>query len=438
MTPRPFGWLDIVRIGLLQTALGAILVLTTSTLNRVMVVEYALPATLPGLLVGLHHAAQILRPRWGFASDRGGRRTPWIIGGMAVLAVGGFLAAVATAWMATAPEAGLALAVLAFVTIGVGVGAAGTNALILLAERVEDGRREPAATIVWVMMIVGFILTAGFAGKALDPYSAERLVAVSGAVSLMAFLLAVAAITGLEGDGDRAPSRTGPAIPFSAMLASVWQDPTARRFTVFIFVSMLAYSAQDLILEPYAGLLFGMTPGETTRLGGLQNGGVLAGMVIAGLTGHAAGGRSSVLGLQVVGGCIGSAAALLLIADAADGGIPIGVLVVLLGLANGVFAVSAIGMMMGLAGTGPRESRGTRMGLWGASQAIAFGLGGLAGTVAVDLVTLATGQQILSYQTVFAAEGLLFLGAAWIAAALLGRPAPLSASSLARTGDAGE
>jgi BCD family chlorophyll transporter-like MFS transporter len=76
-----------------QTALGAIVVLTTSTMNRVMVVEYALPALLPGALVGLHYAIQMLRPRLGYGSDCGGRRTPWIVGGMGVLAAGGTLAA---------------------------------------------------------------------------------------------------------------------------------------------------------------------------------------------------------------------------------------------------------------------------------------------------------------------------------------------------------
>ena len=67
------GWLGIVRLGLVQTALGAIVVLTTSTMNRVMVVELALPAMLPGALVALHHAVQLLRPRLGHGSDVGGR-----------------------------------------------------------------------------------------------------------------------------------------------------------------------------------------------------------------------------------------------------------------------------------------------------------------------------------------------------------------------------
>ena len=91
------GWLGVARLGLVQAMLGGVVVLTTSTLNRVMVVELALPAMLPGLLVALHYAVQLTRPRMGFGADRTARRTPWIVGGMAVLAASGWLAAVATA-----------------------------------------------------------------------------------------------------------------------------------------------------------------------------------------------------------------------------------------------------------------------------------------------------------------------------------------------------
>jgi BCD family chlorophyll transporter-like MFS transporter len=93
------SWISIFRLALVQMALGAMVVLTTSTLNRLMAVELMLPALVPGLLVGLHHAVQMTRPRMGFGSDMGGRRTPWIAGGMAVLALGGFLAAVAGEWI---------------------------------------------------------------------------------------------------------------------------------------------------------------------------------------------------------------------------------------------------------------------------------------------------------------------------------------------------
>ena len=90
------SWWHIIRLGLIQTALGGIVVLTTSTLNRIMVVELALAASLPGFLVTIHHIVQLARPRIGYGSDIGGRRTPWIIGGMFILAIGGIGAAFGT------------------------------------------------------------------------------------------------------------------------------------------------------------------------------------------------------------------------------------------------------------------------------------------------------------------------------------------------------
>ena len=145
--PQPLSWFGIVRLGLVQTALGSVTVLTMATLNRVMVVELGLPSMLPGILVGLHYAMQVLRPRLGYGSDLGGRRTPWIVGGMLLHASGGVLAAIATAWMATQLVLGIALAVVAFVMIGIGVSSAATSLLVLLAKRTEPSRRSAAASV---------------------------------------------------------------------------------------------------------------------------------------------------------------------------------------------------------------------------------------------------------------------------------------------------
>jgi len=381
------GWLAIVRLGLVQTSLGAIVVLTTSTINRVMVVELALPAMLPGFLVALHHVVQMSRPHFGHRSDVGGRRTPWIIGGMFALALGGVGAATGTAVMATAHGLGVAIAVCSFVIIGLGVGAAGTSLLALLAKRVDPGRRAAAATIVWIMMIAGFAVTAGAAGHFLDPFSPERLVAVTATVSAAAFLLTLLALWGVEGAAQQPPAAAnamdaasphGAARPhFGQALQEVWEEADARRFTIFVFVSMLAYSTQDLILEPYAGTVFGMTPGESTQLAGVQHGGVLLGMLLVAFTGTAA--RRAAPGLLrwwTVGGCAASALALAGIAYGGGQALawPLRLNVFLLGVANGAFAVAAIASMMTLAGRGRRRSEGIRMGLWGGAQAIAFGL----------------------------------------------------------------
>jgi len=430
MNERNLGWIGIIRLGLVQTALGAIVVLTTSTLNRIMVVELALPAVLPGALVGFHYAVQMLRPRWGYGSDRGGRHTPWVIGGMGVLALGGFLAAVATSWMAASLTAGLVLAAFAFLLIGIGVGAAGTNLLVLLSKRVPKARLPAAATIVWVMMIVGFIVTAATAGHFLDPYSPERLVWVAAVVSGSAFLLSCLAIVRVEtralqpASGEPAdqhagqPAESGPT-DFRKALADVWQEREARHFTIFVFVSMLAFSAQDLILEPFAGLGFAMTPGQSTQLAGVQHSGVLSGMIgVAAIATALSGHWLGSLRLWTVAGCVGSGLALL---GLAIGGLfaphwPIHASVFALGLANGAFAVAAIGSMMAMAGRGRSRREGTRMGLWGAAQAIAFGSGGLIGALGVDLIKATTGEALSAYILVFSIEAAVFFVAAVLAA----------------------
>ena len=424
---RPLGlsWVGIARLGLVQAMLGAVVVLTTSTLNRVMVVELALPALLPGLLVALHYAVQLSRPRMGFGSDVGARRTPWIVGGIVVLATGGFLGAVATTWLDGASRsAGLALAVLAFMLVGLGVSAAGTSLLTLLAKRVDAPRRAGAAALVWVMMIVGFAVTAGTAGKFLDPYTPERLMAVSGCVSLIAVVVAMLALWRLEGHA-RSVAQTDPAMTatrFRAALAEVWREPDARRFTIFVFVSMLAYSAQDLILEPFAGVMFAFTPGESTQLSGVQHGGTLAGMLLAALAGRRLFGVGfGSLRVWTVWGCVASCIALAGLAFAGFGGAavtahwPLRANVFIMGVANGAFSIAAIGSMMALAGHGRGGREGTRMGLWGAAQAIGFAGGGLIGTAMSDLARWIIGAPGPAYATVFAAEALLFIVSALLA-----------------------
>lgn len=432
---KGLSWVSIIRLGLVQAALGSIIVLTTSTLNRVMMVELALAAVVPGILVGWHYAVQISRPVWGYKSDQGGTRTRWILAGMAILATGGIAASASPYIIETWFVPGLLAAFMAFTLIGLGVGACGTSLLALLASRTAVHRRPAAATIVWMMMIAGIVVTAIISGTLLDPFSFERLLAVTAATGAIAFGVTVLAVWGIEhqtaplSDQTRAPARS-----FRLSLSEVWADPEARLFTIFVFMSMLAYSTQDLILEPFGGLLFDMTPGETTKLSGMQHGGVLIGMALVGVIGTVLARRKPmILKLFTVWGCLGSALALAALAFAATVAPqwPLAVNIFLLGLANGAFAVAAIGSMMMLAGHRGGSQAGIRMGVWGAAQALSFGLGGFAGTVMLDMARLATGSDAVSFMSVFAFEAGLFVLAALIAMRLktasTGSAAPLPA-----------
>ena len=424
-----FGWFQIVRLGLIQACLGAVVVVTTSTLNRIMVVELALPALLPGFLVAWHYAVQMVRPRMGFGADKGRRCTSWMMGGMLVLGTGGVMAASATVWMATEPLYGALLAMVSFSLIGLGVSACGTSLLALMAKQVPDERRAPAATTVWLMMIMGFAITAGVVGKLIDPYSPQVLLQVSAGLSALTALITALCLWGLEKPVDAASMPIQSVVDerlkkqnFKEALQEVWTDPAARTFTVFVFMSMLAYSAQDLILEPFAGAVHGFTPGQTTQLSGWHHMGVLIGMLaVAGAGSRWVAGRLGSVQAWMVGGCLVSALATVgLVSSAMAEAWPLKANVVFLGVANGAFSIAAIATMMRLAGDGGAGREGTRMGLWGAAQAAAFGLGGLLGTAASDLAHALLGEQRTAYAAVFGMQALMFAFSAAVASRLRG------------------
>ncbi len=418
------SWLSIFRLGLVQMCLGSVVVLTTSTLNRLMVVELALPAVLPGLLVGLHYGIQITRPTWGYRSDTGGNRTRWIIGGMVALAAGGLGAAGGVLVLEHAFVTGLVLSVFAYALIGIGVGASGTSLLALLATATARERRAAAATITWLTMIAGMAVTAGVAGTFLDPYTPARLMAVVAVITLGAVIVTIFAVGRIE---RGITARPDPApMPFRKGMAEILAEPKARAFTLFVFLSMTAYFMQELIMEPYAGLVFDYTPGQSTTLSGAQNGGVFLGMLTVGIA--ATGLRIGLLRSWVIAGCTGSAGALAAIALLGQAGV--GLLmpaVVLLGFFNGMFAVAAIGSMMALADKGRGNREGTRMGLWGASQAIAAGFGGLVGAALADLLRLVVTAPA-AFGTVFLIEAALFVGAAVMAWRIMDGRAPAPAA----------
>jgi BCD family chlorophyll transporter-like MFS transporter len=212
-------------------------------------------------------------------------------------------------------------------------------------------------------------------------------------VSLCALTLAVGAVSGIGAPGGGDVSRgiaPRPESAFFASLRAAWREPQIRNFTLFVLISMLAYSAQELLFEPFAGLVFGLTLGASARLSGLWHASVLGGMMAVGIVCRGKWHDASFVGP----------------------GWPLLASVVALGVSNGVFAVAAIGSMMMLAHRGGPESAGLRMGLWGAAQAVGFACGGLIATTLLDTSRHWFGSVGKAFSAVFATEALLFLTAA--------------------------
>ncbi|MEZ5800517.1 MAG: PucC family protein [Nitratireductor sp.] len=160
-------------------------------------------------------------------------------------------------------------------------------------------------------------------------------------------------------------------------------------------------------MNPSAVCFFGLTPGETTKISGVQHGGVLLGMAVVGIMGSLLASRKpQILRFFTVWGCMVSALALAGLALGATMAPqwPLKANIFALGAANGAFAVAAIGSMMVLAGAGGGRREGIRMGVWGAAQAISFGLGGFMGTVAIDITRKLTHSDANAFFAVFSSR----------------------------------
>ncbi|MEL6737679.1 MAG: PucC family protein, partial [Pseudomonadota bacterium] len=195
---KGLNWFAIARIGLVQACVGALVMMATTVLNRLMIVEIGLVGSISGGLVAWHYVIQLGRPIWGHGSDQGGNRSVWIVGGIAVLAAGVLMATQATLMMGSAGLWVFVFAALAYTVIGVGVGAAGTSALALLASSVAPDRRAAAAALTWIMMIAGIVASSFAVGELIEPFTPQALMRAAIGLSAVAIVVAFIATFRLE------------------------------------------------------------------------------------------------------------------------------------------------------------------------------------------------------------------------------------------------
>ncbi|MDA7593055.1 BCD family MFS transporter [Rhodobacteraceae bacterium] len=363
----------------------------------------------------LGYAVQLSRPKWGLISDLENNRTKWINLGMLILGIGANLATLSLMFFESNPFLAMLLSIFSYTLIGLGVGASGTSLLALMAKHTAERRRPAAAMITWLMMIFGIAVTAGVVGVLLNPYSIELLLRIVAGLTVLTLIVSIISTWKIENNLDKVRRKGVEKVPLLEELKSLWEHSKTRNFTIFVFLSMTAYFMQELILEPYAGIVFQYTPSETTSLSGMQNGGVFIGMLTVGILATAL--KLGTLKSWVQAGCFGSCFMLISIMLLGQfySSFPLEFSVIGLGFFNGMFAVAAIGSMMSLAGSGSKSREGTRMGLWGAAQAIAAGFGGLLGTILVDLLQVANLSPVNAYGMVFSLEAGLFVLAAFLA-----------------------
>ena len=381
-----FNYLHYVRLAGFPIGLGLVIVLVGGTLNRVMIAELGLPASLVGLFFAAPLLVAPVRAWLGYQSDTrplwGLRREPYIILGTLVGGAGVIGAAFAPLSNLALPALVAGGTLLAFVAYGLGKNLASNTFEALLADKFEGEQRPRAVTFFKVAMFLGIMGGAIGLGKLLDPFSPARLMNIVLGVVVLVIILAVAAVIRQEPQVSVTYAKQAQEKPFWQTFKQViWQDRQARLFFLFIMLVVIGTLAQDVLLEPYGALVLGMSVGETTRLTALWGGGTMVAMLAAGARLIKQFGYRSVLrvglflNIIVFGGLIASGA--LGSVGAFQG------LVFVLGLGTGL---SATAMLTAVIEFTTMAHAGLYMGVWGIAHELGQAFGSILAGGLVDLI----------------------------------------------------
>jgi MFS transporter, BCD family, chlorophyll transporter len=416
----------ILRLSLFQVSVGMSAVLLTGTLNRVMIVELHFSATLVALMVSLPLLFAPLRALIGHKSDThisvlGWRRVPYIwfgtcaqFGGFAILP---FTLAVMTGEGYGPAALGQVGAVLAFLMVGAGMHTVQTAGLALATDLAPADKAPRVVALLYVMLLVGTMLSALVIGQLLADFTVTRLVQVVQGAALLTVILNVTALWKQE-TRNRA---LAVAAREDGGFAQVWRlfigQPNTRRLLVATGTGAAAFAMQDVLLEPYGGQVLGMAVGATTALTALWALGTLAGFAIAAKSLSGGGDPHRLAGN---GGVAGIAAFLMIIFAAPAHSVALlcaGAAV--MGLGGGLFSVGTLTAAMALSKDG---RAGLALGAWGAVQATCAGSAIAIGGVVRDLIAAREGA-IGGYTGVFLTEIILLVALLVAIGPLVGRAA---------------
>jgi BCD family chlorophyll transporter-like MFS transporter len=397
------------QLGLIHVAVAMTLVPINSTLNRVMIKELALSATLVAILASLPYLFSPIQVAIGSFADQhpigGFQRTPYIVLGLVFCVFGVVLSPQAAFLMASNPPVGLVLGLLGFGAWGMGFNFATVSYLSLASELSGENGRGKTIAIMWFMMITSIIITAVGLSHMVDPYTPEAMQRAFWLVGLMALALGFVGLIQLE---SRSDLRTKVELDESRhswgqLLAHVLGNRQASLFFIYLVILLAAILGQDILLEPFGGEAFGLSVKSTTRITSIWGGCVLLALLIAGFLEN----RLSKRLVAFWGGLIAFSGFTLI----AFSGVMVHqnlfyLGVVLLGLGTGLSTVSNLALMLDMTTV---SNVGLFIGAWGMANAFSRLVGSVLGGVVRDVVAEVLFTPILGYVVVFSIEALLLL-----------------------------
>lgn len=404
-------WRKRLQLGLVHVAVAMTLVPINSTLNRVMIKELGIAATIVAILAILPYLFSPLQVAIGSFSDRypilGFRRSPYILAGLALCVAGVIISPQVAFLIAEQPALGYVAAGLAFGAWGMGYNLASVSYLALANELSgQNGRGKTIATM-WFMMIVSIIFTAVAISRLVEPYSPEALQTAFIEVGLVALVLGVLGLLWLEERHSRNTEKEQ-NYSFKEMAAVILKSRQATTFFWYLALLLAAILGQDVLLEPFAAEAFGMTVQQTTRITSIWGAAVLLTILLAGALER----RVPRKTVAQTGNLTVLAGFLLILTSGALGSTGIFYTgVVLLGAGTGLSTVANLALMFDLTLPG---YVGLFVGAWGVANSISRLVGTLMAGVVRDGVTLVTGDVLSGYLMVFGIEAAMVAVAAFM------------------------
>ena len=397
-----------LQLSLLHLAVAMTLVPINSTLNRVMIKELALSATLVAVLASFPYIFSPIQVWIGSFSDRhpilGWRRSPYILFGLLLCVLGVVIAPWVVFLMPQNYALGLILSLATFGAWGMGFNFASVSYLALASELSGEKKRTGTVSLMWFIMILGIIVTAASLSGMLREYSPALLRQAFEIVGAAALGLGLIGLIGLEPrtTGHSATASLPRRSSWTEMLAAVTASPETRRFFIYLILLLAAILGQDVLLEPYAAEAFQLTVQATTRITSIWGGCVLAALLFAGVLERWFNKRAIAQAsawTALTGFLIIAAGGILGLKQVFYGG------VMLLGFGTGLSTVANLSLMLDMT----TDRVGLFIGAWGVADALARLTGTLMSGVVRDSVTLLAGGKITGYVTVFFLEAGMLL-----------------------------
>ncbi len=409
----PLGRL--MRLALFQVSVGMALVLLIGTLNRVMIVELKVPASLVGVMVAMPLIFAPFRALIGFRSDKhvsaiGWRRVPYIwmgslvqFGGLAIMPfallvlAGAGQSASAPAWV------GQLAAGLAFLLVGAGLHTTQTVGLALATDLAPVRDQPKVVGLMYVMLLAGMVFSALLFGYLLRDFSPGALIRVIQGAAITTMVLNTIAVWKQETIGARPALAPEADQDFVQAWQRFTEGDSAKRRLIAVGLGTMAFTMEDVLLEPFGGEILGLSVGMTTAL--------TATLALGGLAGFAWASRILSQGfdpfrMAIWGTYVGIPAFLLVIGSALTGAVWMFVVgTMLIGFGAGIFGHGTLTATMHLA---PKEQAGLALGAWGAVQATAAGVAVAWGGIMRDLVAHVS-NSATGYLSVYVLESVLLV-----------------------------